>query len=81
MADVALAIRIPAELDEALSRRASASGKTKTRLVQEVLAEFVVSEEAFAAAILEGRQAADVGELLSHEEVMRRIDARLAERK
>ena len=52
-----VAISIPSELDEKLSRLASARGKSKSRLVCEALAEFVVSEEAFAAAVAEGRAA------------------------
>jgi predicted transcriptional regulator len=80
-ADVTLDARIPAELDEKLSRLASARGKTKARLVREALAEFVLSEEAFAAAVAEGRAAVDAGDVIDHDEVMQKIDALLAQKK
>ena len=66
-------ITIPAELDERLSRLASARGKAKSRLAAEALAEFVLTEEAFAAAIEEGRAAVDAGDLIDHDEVMRQV--------
>ena len=71
--DVVLDARIPAELDEALSRLASARRKSKSALVQEALAEFVLSEEAFAAAVEEGLADLRAGRLVDHEEVMREI--------
>jgi predicted transcriptional regulator len=75
--DVALEARISPELDAKLSRLASARGKTKSALVREALAEFVLSEEAFAAAVAEGRAAVDAGEVIDHDAVMREIDALL----
>jgi predicted transcriptional regulator len=71
--DVVLDARIPAELDEALSRLASARRKSKSALVQEALAEFVLSEEAFAAAVEEGLGDLRAGRLVDHDEVMREI--------
>ncbi|HVC55027.1 MAG TPA: ribbon-helix-helix protein, CopG family [Stellaceae bacterium] len=79
--DVAIEARIPVELDDALARLASSRGKTKSRLVREVLAEFVLSEKAFAAAVAEGRAAADADDLIDHDEVMRQIDELLAKQK
>ena len=79
--DVALDARIPASLDERLSRLASSRGKSKSTLVREALAEFVLSEEAFAAAVAEGRAAVDAGDVIDHDEVMREIDALLAKKR
>jgi predicted transcriptional regulator len=79
--DVALEIRIPAELDERLARLAAAHGKSKSRLVRKALAEFVVREEAFAAAVTEGLVAADAGDLIDHEQVMREVDALLSNKR
>ena len=59
--DIPIATQIPAELDEALARLASARGKSKATLICEALAEFVLSEEAFAAAVEEGLADADAG--------------------
>ena len=71
--DVVIDARIPGELDEALSRLASARRKSKSALVREALAEFVLSEEAFAAAVEEGLADARAGRLVDHDEVMREI--------
>ena len=76
--DVILDTQIPAELDEKLSRLANARGKSKSRLVCEALAEFVLSEEAFAAAVEEGRADIRAGRVIDHDEVIREIDALLA---
>jgi predicted transcriptional regulator len=72
MPDDAL-IAIPAELDEALSRLAAARRKTKSALIREALAEFVLSQEAFAAAVEEGLADVRAGRLVDHDEVMREI--------
>jgi predicted transcriptional regulator len=79
MADVVIETQITRELDDALARLAEARGKTKARLMQEALAEFVVSEEAFAAAVAEGRSAVDAGDVVDHDEVMGQMDALLAD--
>jgi predicted transcriptional regulator len=79
--DVALDTRIPAELDQKLTQLASERRKSKSKLVREALAQFVLTEEAFAAAVAEGRAAVDAGDVIDHEEVMRQIDALLAEKK
>jgi predicted transcriptional regulator len=79
--DVALDTRIPAELDQKLTRLASERRKSKSKLVREALAQFVLTEEAFAAAVAEGRAAVDAGDVIDHEEVMRQIDALLAKDK
>jgi predicted transcriptional regulator len=76
--DVNLDTQIPAKLDEKLSRLATARGTNKSRLICEALAEFVLSEEAFAAAGAEGRAEVDTGDLIDHEEVMREIRQLLA---
>jgi predicted transcriptional regulator len=79
--DVAIAAQIPADLDEALARLASARGKTKATLINEALAEFVLSEEAFAAAVAEGLADAEAGNVAPHDEVMREIRDLLASKR
>jgi predicted transcriptional regulator len=79
--DVALDVRIPAALDERLGRLAATYGKSKSRLVREALAEFVVREEAFAASIAEGLAAVDAGDLIDHEQVMREVEEMLSNKK
>ena len=79
--DIPIATQIPAELDEALARLASARGKSKATLICEALAEFVLSEEAFAAAVEEGLADADAGNVSPHDEVMREIRDLLASKR
>jgi predicted transcriptional regulator len=76
-----VAVSIPAELDEALTELANARGKSKVALVREALREFVLSEQAFVAAVEEGRAEARAGNLIDHEEVMREIRDLLASRR
>jgi len=76
--DIPIVTQIPAELDEALARLASARGKSKANLICEALAEFVMSEEAFAAAVEEGLADVDAGNVIAHDEVMREIRDLLA---
>jgi predicted transcriptional regulator len=71
--DIAIETRVPPELDEALDRLASARGLSKAALVREALAEFVLSEEAFHAAVEEGLADARAGRLVDHDEVMREM--------
>ena len=73
-----VAIAIPAELDRALGELAVARGQTKARLVREALAEFILSEQAFIAAVEEGRAEARAGDLIDHDEVMREMRDLLA---
>ena len=77
--DIAIETRVPPELGEALDRLASARGLSKAALVREALAEFVLSEEAFTAAVEEGSAAIEAGDFVDHEEVMRQIDEMLSE--
>ncbi len=86
--DVAIEARIPAQLNDALARLASALGKSKSDLVREVLmeyllgeTEYVLSEDEFAASVEEGRAAVRAGDVVDHEEVMREIDELLAQKK
>jgi predicted transcriptional regulator len=79
--DVAIAAQIPADLDEALARLASARGKSKATLISEALAEFVLSEEAFAAAVAEGLADAEADNVTPHDEVMREIRELLASKR
>jgi predicted transcriptional regulator len=79
--DIRIEADIPADLDEALGRLASARNKSKSALVREALSEFVMSEEAFVAAVKEGLADLDAGHTVPHPEVMREIDELLARRR
>lgn len=78
--DVAIEARIPQALDEALGRLALATGSSKSSLVCQALAAFILSEDEFVAAVEEGRAAARSGNLIDHERVVRDIDALITPR-
>ena len=71
--DVAIEARIPADLNDALARLASARRKRKATLVREALAAYVQSEQEFAAAVEEGRADVRAGRVVDHADVMREI--------
>jgi RHH-type rel operon transcriptional repressor/antitoxin RelB len=63
---VTLAARVDADLDAELSRLATASGRTKSWLVNEALRSFVANEQQFLAAVEEGKQALREGRTVDH---------------
>ena len=69
------------ELDQALTRLASATGKSKSSLLREAVAALVSNEAEFAAAVEEGRAAARVGAVVDHETAMCEIEAVLASKR
>jgi predicted transcriptional regulator len=71
--DVPIEARIPAELDDALARLASARRKRKSTLVREALTAYVQSEREFEAAVEEGRADVRAGRVVDHADVMREI--------
>jgi predicted transcriptional regulator len=79
--DVAIEARIPAELNKALTRLASARRKRKSTLVREALAAYVQSEQEFEAAVEEGRADARAGRLVDHVDVVREIRQLLESRR
>jgi len=79
--DIRIQADIPADLDEALERLASARGQSKAALVRDALSEFVMSDEAFRAAVEEGLAALDAGDTIPHEQVIREIDEFLARKR
>ena len=54
---VTLAARVDATLDSELCRLASATGRSKSWLINEALRSFVANEQQFVAAVEEGKQA------------------------
>jgi RHH-type rel operon transcriptional repressor/antitoxin RelB len=71
---VTLAARVDADLDAELSRIATASGRTKSWLVNEALRSFVASEQQFLAAVEEGKQALREGRTVDHATVVAAFD-------
>lgn len=54
---ITLAARVDATLDIELCRLASATGRSKSRLINEALRSFVASEQLFVAAVEQEKQA------------------------
>jgi predicted transcriptional regulator len=73
--DVRIDALIPAELDAKLDEIAKNRRRPKAALVREALAEFVLSDEEFIAAVEEGRAAARAADLIPHAQVVREIRA------
>jgi DNA-binding response OmpR family regulator len=67
---VTLAARVDADLDAELSRLATASGRTKSWLVNEALRSFVANEQQFLAAVEERKQALRDGRTVDHATVV-----------
>ncbi len=71
---VTLAARVDANLDAELSRIATASGRSKSSLINEALRSFVAAEKQFLAAVEEGKQALREGRTLDHATVVAAFD-------
>ncbi len=63
---VTIAARVDADLDSALERLASATGRTKSWLISEALRSYVANEQQFLAAVEEGKKALREGKVLEH---------------
>lgn len=67
---VTIAARVDADLDDEIERLASATGRSKSWLVNEALRSYVASERQFLAAVEEGKQALRDGKVLDHTTVV-----------
>ena len=67
---VTIAARVDADLDSELERLASATGRSKSWLVNEALRSYVANEQQFLAAVEEGKQALRDGKVLDHTTVV-----------
>ncbi|MGA9866383.1 MAG: ribbon-helix-helix domain-containing protein [Acetobacteraceae bacterium] len=67
-------ITLAADLDDALSRLAATTGRSKSVLVHEALRSFVATEGQFLAAVEEGKQALKEGRVVDHAAVVAAFD-------
>lgn len=67
---ITLAARVDADLDAELSRLATATGRSKSWLINEALRSYVANEQQFLAAVEEGKQALKEGRVIDHETVV-----------
>ncbi len=67
---ITLAARIDADLDAELKRLATATGRSKSWLINEALRSYVANEQQFLAAVEEGKQALRDGRVIDHQTVV-----------
>ena len=67
---VTIAARVDVDLDSELERLASATGRSKSWLINEALRSYVTNEQQFLAAIEEGKQALHDGKVVDHATVV-----------
>jgi RHH-type transcriptional regulator, rel operon repressor / antitoxin RelB len=71
-------VRVEDELRDKLEQLASATKRSKSFLAAEALREYVATQAWQLEEIEAGIREADAGDLHSHEDVMRRLDEKLA---
>jgi RHH-type rel operon transcriptional repressor/antitoxin RelB len=67
---VTIAARVDIDLDAELERLASATGRSKSWLINEALRSYVATEQQFLAAVEEGKEALRAGKVLDHATVV-----------
>ncbi len=67
---VTIAARIDADLDADLNRVATATGRSKSWLINAALRDFVANEQQFLAAVEEGKQTLREGRVVDHATVV-----------
>ena len=67
---ITIAARVDVELDAELERLASATGRTKSRLITEALRSYVANEQQFLAAVEVGKKALQEGKVVDHSTVV-----------
>ncbi len=76
---ITIGARISEDLDGDLRRLASATGRSRSRLIADAIRSYVDSEKEFLAAVEEGIEALEQGRLVDHEvlatEFRRRLKA------
>jgi predicted transcriptional regulator len=72
-----MAVQIRPEQEQRLQHLASQSGLTADELLQKQLDAFLKYQEGLAMAVKRGRDDIEAGRVLSHEEVVARIEKRL----
>jgi RHH-type rel operon transcriptional repressor/antitoxin RelB len=71
---ITLAARVDADFDAELTRLATATGRSKSWLINEALRSYVANEQQFLAAVEEGKQALREGRVIDHETVVTAFD-------
>jgi predicted transcriptional regulator len=77
---VAIGARINAVLDADIAKLAALLQRSKSWVIERALEAYVAAEKQFIAAVQEGIDAAERGEVKPHEEVMERIETKIRTR-
>ncbi len=75
---VTIAARVDTALDADLDRLSAATGRTKSWLINEALRSYVAHEQAFQAAVEEGKQALRDGRVVEHATVVSAFERLIA---
>jgi predicted transcriptional regulator len=81
MPDVTISARIPEDLKGDLTVLARALRRTPSWVIEEALRDYITREKDFLAAIDEGIQADDAGDLAEHADVVAELDQIIAQRR
>ena len=74
-----ITVRVDAETKKKLEKMAQATARTKSFLIADAIEEYLSVNEWQIEAIEEGIQQADEGHLISHEEIRKKWEAKLAD--
>lgn len=77
---VTIGARINAMLDADVARLAVLLNRPKSWIIERALEAYVSAEKQFIEAVQEGIDAAEQGKIKPHEEVMKRIEAKIRTR-
>lgn len=78
---VTITARIPVSLAKKLEIYAKVAGRTRSRVIEDILDRYVDGEIAFVEAVNEGLRELEAGLGVPHEEAMKQIRAHIAMRK
>lgn len=79
--DVMLSVRVSRQLNAKLERLAKLTERTKSWLVNDIMAEHVDREIAYAESIREAQRSIESEGAIPHEQVVREVKARIAARR
>ena len=71
----AITERLPAELEHRVRSIAAALGQSRAAVIEQAVQQFVDTQEWHLAAIDAGIHAADAGQVVAHEDVVRWVDS------
>lgn len=77
----AITARVSPALAKKLAAHAKAARRTRSWVIEDILARYIDQEMAFVEAVNEGIRSADAGELIPHDEVFRKLEEKSTARR